>query len=288
VNKHPKHPKRRKRQLDSDGAAFMVPGPKFVFARDGGIIARTHVTPIDHPPEPVNAVDEPNPLYVYEPSDLNELTVVEVREVWERRLELCGSVEAAAEAFALMRVGEGMDDAYRGWRAYLNHPLIAALADDLGSMTDDEAVPQTAIPLSLVAETEFDDMLVDRREVASRNVRLRKGQSAFRQEVLGFHGGKCCVTGCTEEALLEAAHVAPFRGEHTHDVRNGMALRIDIHRLFDRFLIAIDPHDLVVRVAPSVSDKFYRSLDGRRVFRASNAPHRSLLEIHFAQFVSRL
>lgn len=272
--------------------------PQFVFARDGGLEGRKREVNPKTPHQKSQArsaslvdVEDPHHLYVYEPSDLNELTLAEVQEVWDCRFDLCGSIEAAAEAFAILRVATGLDEHYQGWRAFLNHPMVRSLAEEVDSLAPKGASHAGATPTVATGPegwAEIDDMLVDRREVAARNVRLRKGQTGFRQEVFAFHGGQCCITGCTVGDLLEAAHVAPYRGEHTHDVRNGLLLRVDIHRLFDRHLIAIDPVDLVVRVASSVSDKFYRSLDGRRVFRSSNAPHRSLLRIHYQQFASKL
>jgi hypothetical protein len=229
-------------------------------------------------------MEAPDPLYVYEPSDLNEFSIDDVSKIWEGRRHLCGSLEAAAEVLALLRAASGADQHYRGWRTYLRHALVRELEEDLPSLqvgSGNVALPEGAQEGEPEAN---EDLLVDRREVAERNVRLRRGQSRFRDEVLAFHGGRCCVTACSEAVLLEAAHVVPYRGAHSNDVRNGLALRIDIHRLFDRFLISIDPQNLVLRVSQSLSDPFYRSLDGRRVLRASNVPHRHLLSQHFTVF----
>jgi putative restriction endonuclease len=38
----------------------------------------------------------------------------------------------------------------------------------------------------------------------------REGQSQFRREILRNYGSKCCVSGDTVEALLEAAHIQPY------------------------------------------------------------------------------
>jgi predicted restriction endonuclease len=42
------------------------------------------------------------------------------------------------------------------------------------------------------------------------------------------------------EAVLEAAHIHPYRGAHTNDVTNGLLLRADLHTLFDLKLLWID------------------------------------------------
>ncbi|WP_169719739.1 HNH endonuclease, partial [Novosphingobium acidiphilum] len=53
------------------------------------------------------------------------------------------------------------------------------------------------------------------------------------------YDGKCAVTSCAIEPLLEAAHIHPYLGPKTNHVTNGMLLRADIHTLFDLGLLAI-------------------------------------------------
>ncbi len=48
-------------------------------------------------------------------------------------------------------------------------------------------------------------------------------------------------------------------------VSNGLLLRADLHTLYDRALIAIDPHDFRVIVAPELKDSKYAYLEGRRL-----------------------
>lgn len=219
-------------------------------------------------------------LFVREPSDVASLLIDDVRAVWDRRRELCGSLEAAAEVLAVLRAAKGTDTHYRGWRAFMVHPSIQELADEL-----DLLWPHNAAVVEPVLGV--DDLLVDLRTVGVRNVRLRNGQASFRDEVMAFHGHACCITGCVERDALEAAHIIPFKGDHSNDVRNGLVLRVDIHRLFDRWLISIDPGTFEVRVAASIVDPAYRALDGRRLFRRSNAPDRAFLSVHFDQFQER-
>jgi hypothetical protein len=221
----------------------------------------------------------PTALFVYEPADLNDFSLEEVQAVWNQRKVLCGTIEAAAEVLAVLRVGSGADPSYRGWRYYLSHELILALR---------EYLPQIESPIEQAPErSDFDatDMLTDRRQVVVRNTRLRSGQADFRSEVLAFHHERCCVTGCGESVLLEAAHIVPYRGTHSHDVQNGLCLRVDIHRLFDRYLLSIDPESFQLLVAPSLTDPSYQSLAGRRLFRSDNAPSRDYLRLHFQKFL---
>ncbi len=47
------------------------------------------------------------------------------------------------------------------------------------------------------------------------------------------YGGRCAVTNCDIEDVLEAAHISPYNGPSTDQVYNGLLLRTDIHTLFD-------------------------------------------------------
>lgn len=69
----------------------------------------------------------------------------------------------------------------------------------------------------------------------------RLGQGGFRVRVTDAYGRACAVT--TEHSLpvLEAAHIRPFRDGGEHEVRNGLLLRADIHRLFDQGLVTVTP-----------------------------------------------
>lgn len=69
----------------------------------------------------------------------------------------------------------------------------------------------------------------------------RLGQGGFRVRVTDAYDRACAIT--TEHSLpvLEAAHIQPFREGGEHDVRNGLLLRADIHRLFDQGLVTVTP-----------------------------------------------
>ena len=110
----------------------------------------------------------------------------------------------------------------------------------------------------------FDAHSVDdaRSRVFAAIVR-RRGQRNFREALLKAYSGACAVTGCTVPAILEAAHVHPYKGDHTNVVSNGLLLRADIHTLFDLGLIAIEPQTLIVRVSPELAGTEYADLDGR-------------------------
>jgi hypothetical protein len=100
-------------------------------------------------------------------------------------------------------------------------------------------------------------------QIIKRMVRTRQGQQGFREDLIRTYGGRCFVTGCTELAALEAAHIRAVRKKGRHSVRNGMLLRADVHNLFDRGLFVIDK-DYVVTLHPRIKkDSCYRDLDGK-------------------------
>jgi len=100
-------------------------------------------------------------------------------------------------------------------------------------------------------------------------VKPRLGQAGFRIAVLEAYGRSCAVT--TEHSLpvLEAAHIRPYAKDGDHDVRNGLLLRTDIHRLFDRGYVTITP-DHRFAVSPRLREDYangrtYYGLEGQRV-----------------------
>lgn len=55
---------------------------------------------------------------------------------------------------------------------------------------------------------------------------------------------------------LEAAHIVPYSGEGGHEVRNGLLLRADFHRLFDAGLVSVTP-DLRVKVSQRIREEWF-------------------------------
>jgi hypothetical protein len=101
----------------------------------------------------------------------------------------------------------------------------------------------------------------------------REGQQQFRSMILQAYG-RCAVTGCQDEAVLQAAHVIPYVDARSNVLQNGICLRADIHCLYDRNLIRIRA-DGLVWVDPAV--RSYRDLDGTRI--DGRLPDAALLEV---------
>lgn len=75
----------------------------------------------------------------------------------------------------------------------------------------------------------------------------RLGQGIFRVAVTEAYDRTCAVTREHSLPALEAAHIRAYAEEGPHEVRNGLLLRADFHRLFDQGYVAVtEGHKLVV------------------------------------------
>jgi len=106
----------------------------------------------------------------------------------------------------------------------------------------------------------------DARQRVLTSVVRRRGQSKFRAGLLRAYGGKCAITGCVVEAILEAAHVTPYLGPDTNALSNGILLRADLHTLWDLGLIAIEPISKTMWVSPSLVGSEYDQFAGKVPF----------------------
>jgi putative restriction endonuclease len=73
-------------------------------------------------------------------------------------------------------------------------------------------------------------------------VRPRLGQGTFRLGVTDAYSRCCAVTQEHSLPVLEAAHIQPYARQGTHDISNGLLLRVDIHKLFDRGYVTVTPN----------------------------------------------
>ncbi|WP_167288712.1 HNH endonuclease [Nocardioides seonyuensis] len=105
----------------------------------------------------------------------------------------------------------------------------------------------------------------DARRRVSRQIVARRGQSQFRAALLSAYGGACAVTGTAATAVLEAAHIRPYRGPASNTVPNGLLLRADIHTLFDLALIAVDPMTRRIKVSEELAGTPYDEVDGTQL-----------------------
>jgi HNH endonuclease len=82
--------------------------------------------------------------------------------------------------------------------------------------------------------------------------KTRVGQQRFREAMLARYGEACAFTGPQPPGALDAAHLYLYSAKPEHDVRGGLLLRCDLHELFDRWLITIDPDTWSIQIAPEL------------------------------------
>lgn len=121
-----------------------------------------------------------------------------------------------------------------------------------------------------------------------RLVTPRQGQGGFRVGVLESYGRRCVISGERTLPVLEAAHIKRYSDGGGHEVRNGLLLRSDLRKLFDRGYIAVDPGYRRVKVSRRIREEFengrdYYAFDGRTLaspVKPGDAPDPASLEYH--------
>lgn len=83
----------------------------------------------------------------------------------------------------------------------------------------------------------------------------RLGQQAFKSLVLTSYRRSCAITGNRVEPVLQAAHIRAVADGGVHRVDNGLLLRSDVHILFDRGYLGIDPKHRL-HVSPRLRQDF--------------------------------
>lgn len=162
-------------------------------------------------------------------------------------------------------------EARRVWDA-----VVARLAD-----------PRTVVgpPQSIQAAN---DVAAGSRYGAQYLTASRLGQGAFQLSVLDAYMNRCAVTGERVRPVLEAAHIKPFSLEGPNVVSNGLSLRADIHKLFDRGYVTVDKN-LAFRVSSRLKTEFNNGVDyyryqGEQLMvlpeAAAEQPAREYLEWH--------
>jgi len=69
----------------------------------------------------------------------------------------------------------------------------------------------------------------------------RLGQRSFQAVVLDAYHRRCAISETHIPPVLQAAHIRPVTAGGEHRLDNGLLLRSDIHTLFDRGYLAVDP-----------------------------------------------
>jgi uncharacterized protein YjbI with pentapeptide repeats len=151
---------------------------------------------------------------------------------------------------------------------------LSVLTDEQKRITSEREPTLIVVdsPVEPNQEEESKEELIDlsvltdeRKRITSERV-SREDQQKFRELLKDAFLGKCAITQCDVERVIEAAHIFPYRGPQTDCLWNGIWLRLDFHRLFDAYLLTIDSQDYQVRLSPSLMNSSYREYAERSVY----------------------
>jgi putative restriction endonuclease len=168
--------------------------------------------------------------------------------------------------------------------------IVQGRTYDLGTSPGRELWDQVSLLLQGNAEGSFEPSVAQLEERMHGDPILttpRLGQGAFRVMVTDFYERRCAITREKSLPVLEAAHIRPVAESGTHRIGNGLLIRSDIHRLFDRGYVTVTP-DYRFRVSHRLKADFdngevYYRMDGGEIWipkEASKRPDRELLEWH--------
>lgn len=195
-----------------------------------------------------------NDIWISQIDEVSTLDEESLKYIWKNILEHCEFIELASAIYARLRFIQGYDTIERDWAFYINSPSISQFKDQLPSYNH---------------SSQFDDvsiLLVNKKEKSLKYTTSRTNQTDFRTSLIARYSGTCCITKCAELSIVEAAHIIPYMGNHSNLIDNGLLLRVDIHRLFDRYLITINSDTHRVVVSDEINDKYYQEFDGKEIY----------------------
>lgn len=129
----------------------------------------------------------------------------------------------------------------------------------------------------------------ERRKIAGghrmANVRTRVGQGPFRQQLLDDYGQVCAFTGPTPAGALQAAHLYSYAKEDVHHDWGGLLLRNDVHSLFDRGQIGVNPDTGRIEVDEELLGyPIYAQLHGKEPLVRLRPEHEVWLAAHWRKY----
>lgn len=110
--------------------------------------------------------------------------------------------------------------------------------------SSDDAFRAPALYIS--DDDEFKKLEVGEDEVITFTARAKESVSrlrrdpSFRKRVLEEYGYCCIVCGCSEEKILEAAHIVDVQYDNDDTTDNGLCLCCNHHKLYDSGLLSFD------------------------------------------------
>jgi len=116
-----------------------------------------------------------------------------------------------------------------------------------------------------VAEPAAPMSLEDARKRIDAQIVARQGGAAFRAEALKRFNNRCAISDWGVTLVLEAAHIVPYLGAETNQPDNALLLRSDLHTLFDRNELTINPDTLCVQLVGDLAKGPYEIYAGKAI-----------------------
>jgi hypothetical protein len=105
------------------------------------------------------------------------------------------------------------------------------------------------------------------------------------RKVAGAIRENCAITGPSIHAGLEAAHLIQYAEHGVHDSNAGLLLRRDLHTLFDRKLLSVNPRSWRVELSPHLLHvPGYVQLTGVELNVPKKPKITGILALHYAEF----
>lgn len=114
--------------------------------------------------------------------------------------------------------------------------------------------------------------------------------SIFKREISKIYNNTCCISGMRIDAIsnismVDACHIVPFSTSYDDTITNGIALCPNLHRAFDRGLIAIDNnYKVIVKSNWNESNSSYmiKQFEGKQILLPKNEKYFPSLKNFFS------
>ncbi|MGB1048947.1 MAG: HNH endonuclease [Rhodothermales bacterium] len=141
-----------------------------------------------------------------------------------------------------------------GNQFFLLDEVRGGIEDILRLLDQDATIDESVEALHATGESLFTDQARGTRSTTSKDRDPR-----FRMNVIDLCNSECVISTVGILDVLEAAHIIPVEYDGSDDPSNGLLLRRDYHRLFDKGLLRIFPDGRVEVASRLTSSQYYSS-----------------------------
>lgn len=124
----------------------------------------------------------------------------------------------------------------------------------------------------IINQAEDDDINL----FGTSKARIRHDQRVFRRNLIDLYEGKCAISGWSPTEALDAVHIVEHCISGINHTDNGLLLRADIHRLFDKHLLKINPKTLKVHVTNDLKNTEYWYFNNMKISKRKDGKYPSI------------